>query len=410
MIKTPLLNNAEGKKRWTHITFTLSCMALATLCWIAFAGTKSFPDSEEIEVGVTQPGIVGADWKGDPYPLPVDPHGDLIDSYPIVTFGGTIQGGTDEYQTWKTTESGLTVYHGSNMWVEATTKSAKHKGIWFSPDFACALGAGTNTVMTAGGSEATVVEYILKNSDTCKPFLLLGVGAANNAKILQENGFKVNDKDPPKVTMALGSGINNQIAGHLANFCANPDYCGWRSPFDQNEIFICNKCMKPCLIATHEYYKVSYGALPKQMEVEYWFPNQKTITHVNDYVGGDGQKDSKKGQTAVQSGETLAFYAYAEEIQPNSESQENDDPNKKNEVPSKQKGPMVDKKQCTEKLSPAIMLNNDQLDSKKASSSGCKSESTWVFKPMEIGGLTPDDNIFKEDEDTDEQSTPAPKK
>jgi len=408
MITTPLLNDAGGNKRLSYITFTLSCVALAMLCWIAFAGTKLFPDSGEFEVGSpTQAVMVAADWTGKPYPSPTDPHGKVIANYPAATFGGQIQGGTEEYQTWKTTGSGLTVYHGSNVRFDATRASGNHQGIWFSPDFAAALGAGVNTMRQDGGTGRTVVmEYILKNSKNCKPFLLLGMGAANNAKILHENGFKSsNEEDPPKVTMALGSGINNQIAVHLRKFCETSNYCGWRSPFDQNEVFICNKCMKHCLEATVNIYKIAWGDLPEQMAVEYWFPNQEVKTTVNNYVGKDGNEDSNKGKEAVQSGETLAFYAYSyKKTQSSSESQENDEPNK---VPSKPKGPKVDKEKCTKTLPPEIMFDNDQIDGKMVSSSGCSSESKWKLIPLSVGGLTGNDNIILEDEE--EELTPKAK-
>ena len=61
--------------------------------------------------------------------------------------------------------------------------------------------------------------------------------------------------------------------------------------------------MKHCLEATVNIYKIAWGDLPKQMAVEYWFPNQEVKTSVNNYVGKDGNEDSNKGKEAVQSGE-----------------------------------------------------------------------------------------------------------
>jgi len=238
-----------------------------------------------------------------------------VANYDVNTFGGTIDtvGG---YQVW--TADGMTVYHGSHekVDVQVVQPAGKYEGIWFSPDFQCALGAATTKVKGAGSADSTaggsaiVVEYTLTNDD-CKPFLLLGVGAENNAKILFENDFfKAGTDEKGVVSMGLPSA---RIKDQLKNFCEKEAYCGWRSPYDQNEIFICSNCMLACLTNKNTYYKVAYDKLPKNMAAMYWFPNQKGFDNMGEYDEGDGKGAALRimaGRQALKDGKTLAFYAW----------------------------------------------------------------------------------------------------
>lgn len=349
MITTPLLKNTEAKQRWSYIAFTVLCVALAMLCWTAIGGTKSFPVSEETRVGTgasssstgaaaaaadTGPtGPTGAGpkpvltMKGiwiekDPktkevkdceYPSPVNHEMKPVKGYDPETFGGTVD---IHAGTWAT--DGLTVYHGSSKVVEASKPHDDYKGIWMSPDFKCSLGGATSKVHEDASGIATVVEFMLKNDANCKPFLLLGIGAEHNAKILYANGFKqkgLKAAAEPYVTMGRPS---KEIQEHLEEFCAKSPYCGWRSPFDQNEVFICNKCMPLCLTSTKRIYQwdgeAESNPMPQNMATQYWFPKTGMIRTLGQYEGeyskGEGAP-IEKAKKAQEKGETLAFYAEA---------------------------------------------------------------------------------------------------
>jgi len=410
MITTPLLTNAEGKQRWPCVIFGLSCVALATLCWITFVGTKSFPDLQEIAVGpATQPGET---WEGHNYPWPINSKGHPLskDIYIAEFFGGQIET-LNEYKVWKTPDDGMTVYHGSNSHVIAKPQPKDYQGIWFSPDFACAMGAGTNVAKSTKSKkeygDVTIVEYLLKNSVACKPFLLLGTGAKNNAKILFENDFKAPKEETGFITMGRGS---QDISKQLASFCTNVNYCGWRSPFDQNEVFICNKCMEACLHAKQSYYKIKHTDLPPYMDEIFWFPNQAPIDTVNDYLV-DGVKDHEAGEAARENGDTLAYYAYAphkhvqDGIKDGSSGlslPKGKKDAKKELKPSSLGTFTISEEDCDEAISPSVLLNDDQTDMNQLSAYSCSSTSAMFMFPIAEGLET-----ISEEEPTTPKSKPT---
>jgi len=99
------------------------------------------------------------------------------------------------------------------------------------------------------------------------------------------------------------------IKEQLKNFCKKGAYCGWRSPYDQNEIFICRQCMLDCLTNERTYYEVA--KLPQNMATMYWFPNQKVFDTMGRYDEGNGE-NVVAGMKALNDGKTLAFYAWTD--------------------------------------------------------------------------------------------------
>jgi len=402
-------------------------MALATLCWITFDGTKSLPDLQEIDVGQTQPGVKGATWQGLDYPLPMNAKGKLVsqDMYPLETFGGQIEV-LNGYKVWKPRDeiNGLTVYHGSNARVDAKISNENYQGIWFSPDFACAMGAGTNTAKDAmsRGGDVVIVEYVLKNSVDCKPFLLLGIGSRNNADILFENGFKTGAENEVEGFITMGRG-SQDISVQLAEFCKNDNYCGWRSPYDQNEIFICSKCMKVCLKSTQTWYKVDKRDVQPSMEEVYWFPNQQPMNTVGSFVikrKRRTEKDAKAkskfenllaGQAALYNGDTLAYYAYSipyDVREVREESTPSHMTTKDESIPPKGKPndendasiPVV-QNDCDQTIGPEFLYGK-----KKISTYNCKSRFLYGKKKVAWRVTPPTLQITEEDEDLDEPITP----
>lgn len=327
MITTPLLKNTEAKQRWSYIAFTVLCVALALLCWAAIGGTKSFPVSEETRVGpgasasasasssfssadtaeILQP-VLKPDktWVGLEY-LHVPSNSDVMPqkTYDVQNFGGEIDE-IDGRAVWTTKAGGLTVYHGSNKEVDPTQAHGLKsiKGIWMSPDFLCSL-AGAAVKSTNKGGTPTIVEFTLQNGPECLPFLLLGIGAKHNAAILFQNHFRKSGETEGYVTMGRPS---IEIRVQLENFCnENAEaFCGWRSPFDQNEVFICNRCTKACLKSTGEIHKFDPTEL--KAGTVYWFPG-KNLEQLTKY-DPDG-KDLKAGEKAQERGDTLAFWMAA---------------------------------------------------------------------------------------------------
>lgn len=403
MITTPLLNNTEAKQRWSYIAFTVLCVALAALCWTAIGGTKSFPVSEETQVGVTAPVLAKPEsWTGADFPSPIDASGNAVGSYDAANFGGA-QETLSGVKVWKA--DGLTVYHGSHMVVDPKP-SVAYQGIWFSPDFQCSLGAATTKVKGSGGGggkggDATVVEFTLKNTDNCKPFLLLGIGAANNAQILFENGFKKPTDQSGFVTMGRPS---EDIKIQLENFCKNEAYCGWRSPWDQNEVFICSRCMADCLTSTKKIYKVLNKDVPDNMVTDYWFPNQAKFDNLGMYKDDQNKQNVVKGRAALISGETLAFYAstsYSDKVKEQEAPKENVIPNGGGakgqiavvkEKPTS-KGVPMDELQCTSLLETSI-IEDDVLEPKEISPFGCSSGNQLSF----LIPLTPLSEMILEEE------------
>jgi len=154
--------------------------------------------------------------------------------------------------------------------------------------------------------------------------------------------------------------------------------------------------MEACLKAKQSYYTVAHTDLPSYMDELFWFPNQAPVISVNDYLV-DKVKNFEAGKTALENGDTLAYYAYA----PHMEVQDGvKDESSGLRLPKGKKGAKKDVKQsslgtftiseedCDESISPSVLLNDDQTDMNQLSALSCSSTSAMFMVPISESGPT----------------------